>query len=279
MSGDWRDTLPEYAWRVPELPEVETIRVTLEPLLVGRSIERAEILDERLTRPEPPEAVAQQLGGERIEAVQRRGKYLLLRLASGRVLLVHLRMTGSFRSEGGLHTRAVLKLDDGTSVTYRDVRRFGTWLLLDEEDVEPYLAARLGAEPLERRFTLSRLAGRRAPVKAAILDQRTVPGLGNIYADEALWRARIHPLRPAGSLDDEELKRLRRGIREALRAGIARQGATLSDYAAPDGSAGSMQREFKVYGRQGEPCDRCGTPIEKTRVAGRGTWFCPSCQS
>jgi len=264
---------------VPELPEVETIRVALEPLLVGRRIERAEILDERLTRPEPPEAVAQQLAGEQIEAVHRRGKYLLLRLASGRVLLVHLRMTGSFRSDGGLHTRAVLALDDGTSVTYRDVRRFGTWLLLDEQDVDPYLAARLGDEPLERRFTLARLAGRRAPVKAAILDQRTVPGLGNIYADEALWRARLHPLRPAGSLDDEELTRLRRGIREALRAGIARQGATLSDYAAPDGTAGSMQREFKVYGRSGEPCDRCGTPIEKTRVAGRGTWFCPSCQS
>jgi len=264
---------------VPELPEVETIRVALEPLLVGRRIERTEILDERLTRPEPPAAVAQQLTGERVECVQRRGKYLLLRLESGRVLLVHLRMTGSFRSENSLHTRAVLELDDGTSVTYRDVRRFGTWLLLDEEDVDPYLTARLGDEPLERGFTLARLAGRRAPVKAAILDQRTVPGLGNIYADEALWRARVHPLRPAGSLDDEELARLRRGIRNALRAGIARQGATLSDYAAPDGTAGSMQREFKVYGRSGEPCDRCGTPIEKTRVAGRGTWFCPSCQS
>jgi formamidopyrimidine-DNA glycosylase len=266
---------------VPELPEVETIRAALEPLLVGRRIERAEIVDERLTRPEPPEAVAQQLAGERIEAIERRGKYLLIRLASGRVLLIHLRMTGSLRSaaeEGDLHRRAVLELDDGTSVTYRDVRRFGTWLLLDADDVEPYLAARLGEEPLERRFTLGRLAGRRAPVKAAILDQRTVPGLGNIYADEALWRARIHPLRAAGSLDEEEVKRLRRGIRAALRAGIARQGATLRDYAAPDGASGSMQREFKVYGREGEPCDRCGTSIEKTRVAGRGTWFCPGCQ-
>ena len=263
---------------MPELPEVETIRTALEPMLAGRRIEQAEILDERLTRPEPPEAVAQQLTGEQIEAVERRGKYLLLRFASGRVLLVHLRMTGSFRSEHDLHTRAVLELDDGTTVTYRDIRRFGTWLLLDAEDLEPYLAARLGDEPLERRFTLARLAGRRAPVKAAILDQRTVPGLGNIYADEALWRARIHPLRAAGSLDAEELGRLRRGIREALRAGIARQGATLRDYAAPDGVAGSMQREFKVYGRAGEACERCGTPIEKTRVGGRGTWYCPGCQ-
>ncbi|MBD0339220.1 MAG: bifunctional DNA-formamidopyrimidine glycosylase/DNA-(apurinic or apyrimidinic site) lyase [Thermoleophilia bacterium] len=263
---------------MPELPEVETIRGALEPLLVGRRIERAEIADERLTRPEPPEAVAQALAGERVEALERRGKYLLFRLGSGRVLLVHLRMTGSFRSADDLHRRAVLELDDGTSVTYRDVRRFGTWLLLDAEDVEPYLAARLGEEPLERRFTLDRLAGRRAPVKAAILDQRTVAGLGNIYADEALWRARVHPLRPAGSLDDDELRRLRRGIRDALRAGIARQGSTLSDYAAPDGSPGRMQREFRVYGRAGEPCDRCGTPIAKTRVGGRGTWFCPGCQ-
>jgi formamidopyrimidine-DNA glycosylase len=267
---------------LPELPEVETIRAALEPLLSGRRIERAEIFDYRLTLPEPPEAVAQQLTGERIERVDRRGKYLLLRFASGRVLLVHLRMTGSLRAgrlDEDLHRRALLELDDGTSVAYRDVRRFGTWLLLDADDVEPYLAARLGGEPLERGFTLRRLAGRRAPVKAAILDQRVVPGLGNIYADEALWRARIHPLRPAGSLAAGELKRLRRGIRDALRAGIRRQGATIRDYAGPQGAAGSMQNEFKVYGRAGEPCSRCGTPIEKTRVAGRGTWYCPSCQA
>jgi formamidopyrimidine-DNA glycosylase len=271
---------------MPELPEVETIRVALAPLLAGRRIERAAILDPRLTLPEPPDAVAQQLAGERVEEVDRRGKYLLLRLGSGRVLLVHLRMTGSLRAgrlEGDPHRRALLELDDGSAVAYRDPRRFGTWLLLDAEDVEPYLGARLGGEPLAASFTaaglLRRFAGRRAPVKAAILDQRAVAGLGNIYADEALWRARLHPLRAAGSLDADELRRLHRGIREALRVGIARQGATLRDYAAPDGAAGSMQREFKVYGRSGEPCDRCGTPIEKTRVAGRGTWYCPTCQA
>ena len=267
---------------MPELPEVETIRSALEPLLAGRRIVRAEIFDHRLTLPEPPDAVAQQLVGERIAAVDRRGKYLLLRFESGRVLLIHLRMTGGMRAgalAGDPHRRALVTLDDGSQVAYRDLRRFGTWLLVDPEDVVPYLAKRLGREPLERGFGLERLAGRRAPVKAAILDQRTVPGLGNIYADEALWRARVHPLRPAGSLTDEEVKRLRRGIRDALRMGIARQGSTLRDYAAPDGSSGSMQREFKVYGRGGEPCDRCGTPIEKTRVAGRGTWYCPVCQA
>jgi len=123
------------------------------------------------------------------------------------------------------------------------------------------------------------LANRKAPVKAALLDQRTLAGLGNIYVDEALWRARIHPLRPARELAGDEIKALREGIKKALAVGIARQGATLRDYRQPDGRAGSMQKEFKVYGRDGEPCDRCGTPIEKTRVAGRGTWYCPTCQT
>jgi formamidopyrimidine-DNA glycosylase len=267
---------------MPELPEVETIRIALDPLLAGRRIEQAEIADPRLTLPEPPDAVAQQLEGEHIVGIDRRGKYLLLRLGSGRVLLVHLRMTGSLRAdalEGDPHRRALLALDDGSHVAYRDIRRFGTWLLLDAEDVDPYLDARLGGEPLARGFRLERLAGRRAPVKAAILDQRTVAGLGNIYADEALWRARIHPLREAGSLTGGELKRLRRGIRDALRAGIARQGATIRDYAGPDGATGSMQEEFRVYGRAGRPCPRCGTSIAKTRVGGRGTWHCPSCQT
>jgi formamidopyrimidine-DNA glycosylase len=180
------------------------------------------------------------------------------------------------------HRRAVVKLDDGTTVVYRDVRRFGTWLLAEPGEAEPYLDARLGREPLAPAFTTRRLgealAGRRAPVKAAILDQRRLAGVGNIYADEALWRARIHPQRPAGELGQEELKALHRGIRAALKAGIARQGATLRDYRTPDGGSGRMQHEFKVYGRAGEPCERCGRPIEKTRAAGRGTWFCPGCQ-
>jgi formamidopyrimidine-DNA glycosylase len=198
-------------------------------------------------------------------------------------------MTGSFRhgSAGSLdadpYVRAVVSLDDGSDVAYRDVRRFGTWLLLEPGELEPYLGRRLGAEPFARAFTAralgARLAGRRAPIKAALLDQRSLAGMGNIYADEALWRARVHPLRPAGELDEAELKRLHRAIRAALEAGIARQGATLRDYAAPDGSAGSMQHEFKVYGRTGEPCFRCRTPIEKTRAGGRGTWFCPRCQA
>jgi formamidopyrimidine-DNA glycosylase len=180
------------------------------------------------------------------------------------------------------HRRAVVRLDDGSDVIYRDVRRFGTWALFEPDELDPYLAERLGREPLVRAFTSKRLAealaGRRAPVKAVLLDQRRVAGVGNIYADEALWRAGIHPLRPAAELEADEVAALHRGIRAALRAGIARQGATLSNYRTSDGSRGTMQEEFKVYGRAGEPCERCGTPVEKIRAAGRGTWYCPLCQ-
>ena len=273
---------------MPELPEVETVRQQLAPVLVGRRIERATILDPRLVRPFDPAIVAAELEGERVAAVERRGKYLVVEFESGRVLLIHLRMTGSLRhgAAGALppdpHRRAVLRLDNESDVAYRDVRRFGTWELLEPGELEDYLGPRLGPEPLTR-LTASRLglrlAGRRTSLKAALLDQRTVAGLGNIYVDEALWYARLLPLHPAGSLTPTELERLLRGIRRALRLGIARQGASLRDYAAPNGELGTMQREFRVYGREGEPCDRCGTPIAKTRVAGRGTWYCPACQA
>jgi formamidopyrimidine-DNA glycosylase len=273
---------------VPELPEVETVRAQLEPSLKGRRFDEVEIFDGRLTRPFDPEAVAAELRGERVAALERRGKYLVFRFESGRGLLVHLRMTGGFRHarRGELpddpHRRAVVTLDDGSDLGYRDVRRFGTWLLLEPDEVGAYLADRLGEEPFARGFTsrslARRLAGRRAPIKAALLDQRTLAGMGNIYVDEALWRARIHPLRPAGELDKAEVRRLHRAVRRSLEAGIARQGATLRDYATPDGESGSMQEEFRVYGREGEPCERCGTPIEKIRVGGRGTSYCPHCQ-
>jgi formamidopyrimidine-DNA glycosylase len=278
---------------MPELPEVETVRAHIAPVLEGRRFERVEIADPRLVRPYDPAEVAAELEGERVHAVERRGKYLIVRFESGRSLLIHLRMTGSLRHVRGgpdrgeqpedPHRRAVVRLDNGSDVAYRDVRRFGTWLLLEPGELAPYLASRLGDEPLDALFTVARLGARlerrRAPIKAALLDQRTLAGMGNIYVDEALWRARIHPLRPAESLDRNELRRLHRAIRAALEAGIARQGSTLRDYRLPDGGEGGMQAEFKVYGRGGEPCDRCGTPIERTRVGGRGTWFCPRCQS
>jgi formamidopyrimidine-DNA glycosylase len=273
---------------VPELPEVETVRRALAPVLEGRRLDRVRIDDVRLTLPLDPAGVARRLKGERVAEVDRRGKYLMLRFESGRVLLVHLRMTGSFRHSGNgkldddPYRRALAQLDDGSRLAYRDVRRFGTWLLLEPDEVEPYLAKRLGPEPFDAAFTprdlAARLARRSVAVKTAVLDQRTVAGVGNIYADEALWRARIHPLREARSLDAGEVRALHRAIRRALELGIARQGSTLTNYAQPNGQPGRMQHEFKVYGRAGEPCDRCGTPIERIVVGGRGTSYCPMCQ-
>jgi formamidopyrimidine-DNA glycosylase len=279
---------------MPELPEVETIRRRLAPVLEGRSFAEVTISDPRLTRPFDPAEVARELQDERVAVVDRRGKYLIVRFESGRALLIHLRMTGSVLhssarhpSEPGLlpddpHRRAVVKLDDGADVAYRDVRRFGTWLLLEPAEVDAYVDERVGREPLaaayKAKHLASELGGRRAPIKAAILDQRTVAGVGNIYADEALWRAQIHPLTAAADLAPDEVKALHRGIRQALQAGLRRQGSTLRDYRLPDGETGGAQHEFKVYGRGGEPCDRCGTPIDKIRVAGRGTWYCPACQ-
>jgi formamidopyrimidine-DNA glycosylase len=273
---------------VPELPEVESVRLRLAPALEGRELTQVRILDARLTRPLDPDDVARELAGERVVAVDRRGKYLIVRFETGRALLIHLRMTGSVLTGEAASTandayrRAVVTLDDGSDVVYRDVRRFGTWLLLEPSEVDTYIDARVGKEPLadayRARDLAAKLRKRRAPVKAALLDQRTVAGVGNIYADEALWRARVHPLTPAQSLDLEEVRALHRGVRQALRLGIARQGSTLRDYRLPDGASGTMQDEFKVYGRGGEPCARCGTPIDKIRVAGRGTWYCPTCQ-
>jgi formamidopyrimidine-DNA glycosylase len=272
---------------VPELPEVESIRRSLEPLVCGLQIARAEILDPRLVQPEQASDISPRLEGERISRLERRGKHLLLRLESGKTLVVHLRMTGSLQhrpkgSDPLPYERARLWLEDGSELAYRDVRRFGTWRLLDAVELESYLAARVGPEPLEPDFSpellRGRLAGRRTALKAALLDQRTLAGLGNIYVDEALWSARLHPATAAGSLSRQAILRLHGAIRETLELGIARQGATLRDYALPDGESGSMQHEFRVYGRGGEPCERCGTAISKTRIAGRGTWFCPRCQ-
>ena len=273
---------------MPELPEVETVRRALDPLLRGRSIERAEILDGRLTAPEDPAAVAAALLGDRFSEVGRRGKYLLFELDSGRTLVCHLRMTGWFHHRPAsvpviapTHVRAALLLDDESALVYADQRRFGTWRLVEPGDLEGYLRPRAGPEPLSDEWTPRRLradlAGRRAPVKALLLHQGIVAGIGNIYADEALWQARIHPLWPGGGLTTAEVRRLHAAVVETLQRGIAAQGATIRNYRGPDGAAGSMQERFAAYDRDGEPCLRCGTPIEKIRVAQRGTHLCPRC--
>jgi formamidopyrimidine-DNA glycosylase len=271
---------------MPELPEVETIRRQLEPAIVGRVIEAVEVLDERWTRPVAPGEVVRVLRGRRIEAVERRGKYLLLRLDAGLTLAMHLRMTGNLLlSEPGVeprHLRASIALDDGARLLFTDARRFGHALVLEDDRLDDHFAARLGVEPLSGALTAEELcrlaAGRRAPLKSFLLDQSGVSGIGNIYADEALHRAALHPLSPAGSMRPEDCERLREAIVVTLEAGLRTGGASVDDYRDARGERGAMQDEFLVHAREGEPCPRCGAEIRRIVVSGRSTYFCSSCQ-
>jgi formamidopyrimidine-DNA glycosylase len=272
---------------MPELPEVETIRRQLAPHLEGRTIVRAVIGDPRLTRPTAPAEVEAGLAGLRIERLGRRGKYLIWSLAGDRHLLVHLRMTGALLydpvSTPLPHGRSWLEFDDGHRVVYVDPRRFGTAHLLDGAAArDAYLDQRLGVEPLTPEFTAAHLRaltrGVRAPIKAFVLDQRRIAGVGNIYADEALYRARIHPLRPAGRLTTAQVGALRDAIEDALRAGIEAKGATIDDFRHIDGATGSFQDLFLVHRREGEPCLTCATAVRKMVVGGRGTYVCEYCQ-
>jgi formamidopyrimidine-DNA glycosylase len=268
---------------MPELPEVETIRRHLEPVLVGRRLVTLTILDPRWCAPLAPEVLADAVEGRRLLALERRGKYLDWALAGEVHLLMHLRMTGTLlldaRGEAP-YVRVVARFGGGHTVRFVDPRRFGTGeLALGDDALAAFYAARVGIEPFDDAFTgeaLRALArGRSAPIKSFLLDQRRVAGVGNIYADEALFRAGIHPLRPAGSLRPSQYARLRDAVREALTAGIDARGASIDDYRDPDGVRGSFQDRFLVHLREGEPCVRCGTPIRKLYVGGRGTYVCP----
>ena len=271
---------------MPELPEVETIRRALAPSVEGRCIAGVEVLDPRWCRPLAPSGLADAVEGRRIERLGRRGKYLVFSLAGELFLVCHLRMTGNFLYGAPADTpyqRAVIELEGRGSLRYCDVRRFGTAdLVAGSAALERFFGKRLGVEPLEEGFdgsllrTLAR--GRKAPVKSFLLDQRAVAGIGNIYADEALYRAQVHPLRPAGSLRPSQYDRLSQGITGALTAGLAAGGATIDDFRHPDGLYGSFQDQFRVHRRAGEPCDRCGREIRKLTVGGRGTYVCESCQ-
>jgi len=270
---------------MPELPEVETVRRRLEPHVAGRRLTQVEVRDAKLVGRDDARRVEERLTGRTILAIDRRGKYLLVRLDGEETLVSHLRMTGNWLlcADGEpKYTRAVLTLSDATVVAYADARRFGTWDLLTNDETATYLAARLGPEPIDSDFDGSVLkaafAGRRAPVKALLLDQRLVAGVGNIYADEALHAACIHPDTPAGRLRQPQLDRLAATTREALEEGIRAQGASISDFRDPEGGYGSMQERFRVYGRDGEPCIVCGSEIIKSRCAGRGTHVCLTCQ-
>jgi formamidopyrimidine-DNA glycosylase len=272
---------------MPELPEVETIRRQLAPALEGRRIESAEVRDPRWSEPAPPEAIEDAVRGRRIERVGRRGKYLIVTLEDDVHLVMHLRMTGNLLLapdvEDPPHTRVAIDLDDGQRLLFVDVRRFGTGdVLLGGDALTDYFGSRLGVEPLSSDFTAEALRalarGRKQPVKAFLLNQERIAGVGNIYADEALFRAKIHPLRPVGTLKRAQVEALREGVVESLELGIDSKGASIDDYRHVDGERGSFQDRFLAYSREGEPCVRCGTPIQKLRVAGRGTYVCPACQ-
>ncbi len=276
---------------MPELPEVETIRGQLAPLVEGRRIEQIEILDPRWSRPLAPAELEQALRGRRVERLGRRGKYLLWHLEGDVHLAQHLRMTGSVLAapEGEPpHTRVRILLgrrarEGKVRLAITDPRRFGTGeMLLGSEALQRFLDARLGMEPFDEGFSAEYLrgvfAGRRAPIKAMLLDQRRLAGVGNIYADEALFMARIHPLRAAGTLTLAQCEALREGIVTALGAGIDARGASIDDFRHIDGVRGSFQDRFLVHLREGEPCVRCGRTIRKMVVAGRGTYVCEHCQ-
>jgi formamidopyrimidine-DNA glycosylase len=287
---------------MPELPEVETVVRQLEPEVEGHRIELLEVLDERWSRPVPSQKLGNAVSGGVIEHLGRRGKYILMGLDGARTLVMHLRMTGNLvlregeemldpsegrrlyeseRSTEERHLRARFVLDDGRELWFTDPRRFGEAFLLPDDQLETRFA-KLGVEPLSPEFTAQALGemavGRTAPLKSFLLDQSGVAGVGNIYADEALFRAELHPLSPAGSMKPEHLEALRDAVVAALAAGIDAGGSSIDDYRDARGEKGAMQNEFLVHTREGEDCPRCGATIARIVVGGRSTYFCPSCQ-
>ena len=293
---------------MPELPEVETVARDLQRWVAGATIRDAEVRWERTIRhPQPAERFVAEVRGATISRVGRRAKSVLLQLEDGRVMTVALRMTGALivappGTPDDRYARVVFRLADGRELRYRDVRKFGRIGLWERGGVprprrgkkrrvaewrEPYrvgdVFARHGPEPLAPSFSWARLAarlkGRSARLKTLLLDQTFIAGVGNIYADEALWRARLHPLRAADTLTPEEVRRLHRAIRAVLRQGIENRGASFTDYVGADGEPGENAERLSVYRRTGQPCLRCGRPISRIVVGQRSTHFCPHCQA
>ncbi|HET6547810.1 MAG TPA: bifunctional DNA-formamidopyrimidine glycosylase/DNA-(apurinic or apyrimidinic site) lyase [Solirubrobacter sp.] len=291
---------------MPELPEVETIRRHLVPHVEGRVLEAVNVLDPRWCRPLAPDELRHAIEGRRVERLSRRGKYLVWELSDDVYLLMHLRMTGTIlldpdpaprhaRVRIGLgedHPSELAPLSRSSSsppaspartLVFDDPRRFGTGeLALGPDALDAFFDARLGVEPLAREFTAEHLYAlartSRAPVKAFLLDQKRVAGVGNIYADEALFRARVHPLRPANRLTRAQCAALRDAVVESLMAGLEAKGATIDDFRDPYGVSGTFQDQFLVHLREHEPCPNCGRPVRKLRAAGRGTYVCERCQ-
>jgi len=273
---------------VPELPEVETIVADLRPHLVGRTIVRCELNFPTIVRHPEPEEFVDAVVGMRIDSVGRRGKYILIGLTNDLLLVVHLGMTGQLRLVDPVaplanHTHAVFFLDDGRQLRYRDPRRFGRLLLGTEQALlSSKKMPRLGPEPIDPEFApdelYRRLRTRRAAIKAVLLDQGAIAGVGNIYADESLHKARLRPDRIAGSLSKKSARRLHESLRESLTLAIANRGSSVDTYRDAWGEIGGQQEKLLVYGRAGEPCFTCGRPLSAIRIAGRTTVFCRRCQ-
>ncbi|MBD3165799.1 bifunctional DNA-formamidopyrimidine glycosylase/DNA-(apurinic or apyrimidinic site) lyase [bacterium] len=271
---------------MPELPEVETIVRSLRPFVEGQTVKRLELLHPRIYRHSNPDVLRNAVEGREIERLTRRGKYILFHTGKGRggALVAHLRMSGRLLigevPDDHPHLRARFQFDDGNRLHFIDARTFGTLFTNGSDAPDGFRT--LGVEPLSSSFTARRMAalfhGRRAGVKVLLLRQDLIAGIGNIYASEALWLARIHPLTPGGQPAFAEIKRLHRELRRVLRRAIEQMGTTFSDYRRPDGEPGEFGNELLVYGRAGQPCPRCNTSIERVFHHGRSSFFCPHCQ-
>jgi formamidopyrimidine-DNA glycosylase len=266
---------------MPELPEVETIKNELLPYVLGRTIKSVDIFWDKMVRQPSVKEFRARITGEKIINLTRRGKYLFFHLSGGDVLVMHMKMTGSLlvNPADDRFTRAIFHLDEDLNIHFRDPRKFGKmWLDKDQSAV----VGQLGPEPLDDNFTCDILAGllrqRTTPVKPVILDQSVIAGIGNMYADEALFEAKIHPLKIAGSLSWVEIKQLHSAIRHVLQKALRKKGASVRNYIRPDGKPGTAHNEFNVAHGVGKTCPRCREPIKRIVVRGRGTYICPKCQ-
>lgn len=271
---------------MPELPEVETVRRGLTNLVVGKTIQSVEVRWEKIPGMSSEEFDAE-LAERKIERVDRRGKYLLFRLSGDKTLVSHLRMEGAYYTvpagtAPGKHDLITFHLSDNVDLFYRDTRKFGRMNLVDTDKTMTVAGlAKIGPEPTEETLTLEYMQKefqRKGAIKPFLLDQSHIAGLGNIYVDETLWMAKIHPLQPANTIPLEQMKILRRAIIDELKVATEHHGTTVHSFTNAFGEAGGFQNELKVYGRVGEPCYRCGTILEKIKVAQRGTTYCPHCQ-
>lgn len=273
---------------MPELPEVETVKRTLNQLIIGKTIDRVTVkLPRIIQRPDDAEQFSAMLAGRTFQAVERRGKFLRF-LLDGLVMLSHLRMEGRygvFASTDPIekHTHVIFHFTDGTDLRYRDVRQFGTMHLFEpgEEWMEKPLS-KLGLEPLDPSFTFEAfqkaLSNRSTKIKPVLLNQEVIAGLGNIYVDEALFRARLHPETPVKDIEEKQLRKLHEAIIDTLQEAVAQGGSSVKSYVNGQGEMGMFQQSLQVYGRKAKPCVQCGTLIERIVVGGRGTHYCPSCQ-